>query len=259
MHDIPKMWKIPWSYWLSRLALLVRRYNFPQARKSRSTATRRDVRTSAKPQSIHRSLQSWPLYQTFRAFKCNSTIVQALGSLLRPSTSPADLNAGACSMSLKASAIINELHPAELRTVNSWIHTCVSEHKECVPLTSGRFLPTRLLDLKGPAISLIDSKGLIPSNAEYVALSYCWGTTMPETGKTTKETESERRKEIMLHLLPRTLREAVYVTRLLKIPYLWVDALCIIQGDREDWLKESAMMCQVLVVLKHHYYEPHHN
>jgi Heterokaryon incompatibility protein (HET) len=34
-------------------------------------------------------------------------------------------------------------------------------------------------------------------------------------------------------------------TRKLRIRYLWIDSLCIIQDDKEDWRKESAMMCSV--------------
>jgi hypothetical protein len=45
--------------------------------------------------------------------------------------------------------------------------------------------------------------------------------------------------------LPRTFQEAIYITRLLKTRYLWIDAMCIIQDSEEDWLHESSIMGQV--------------
>ena len=38
-------------------------------------------------------------------------------------------------------------------------------------------------------------------------------------------------------LLPRSFRHAIVVTR-----YLWIDSLCIIQDDNDDWLRESKAM-----------------
>lgn len=41
---------------------------------------------------------------------------------------------------------------------------------------------------------------------------------------------------------PPTFQDAVLVTRALEIHYLWIDSLCIIQGDAADWAKEAAIM-----------------
>ncbi|KAF5689582.1 heterokaryon incompatibility protein [Fusarium circinatum] len=40
---------------------------------------------------------------------------------------------------------------------------------------------------------------------------------------------------ILVADLPKTFRDAVLVSRYLGIPYLWIDSICIIQGDTEDW------------------------
>jgi hypothetical protein len=42
--------------------------------------------------------------------------------------------------------------------------------------------------------------------------------------------------------IPRTFREAIHITRRLEIPYLWIDSLCIVQDDLDDWAKEAAKM-----------------
>ncbi|CAP64782.1 uncharacterized protein PODANS_5_3380 [Podospora anserina S mat+] len=39
--------------------------------------------------------------------------------------------------------------------------------------------------------------------------------------------------------------DAVIVTRALGIPYLWIDALCILQGDATDWDLESSLMHKI--------------
>ncbi|RSL40480.1 hypothetical protein CEP51_016694 [Fusarium floridanum] len=45
--------------------------------------------------------------------------------------------------------------------------------------------------------------------------------------------------------MPRTFQDAVRTTRALGIAYLWIDFLCIIQGDEADWEAESAKMEEV--------------
>ena len=45
--------------------------------------------------------------------------------------------------------------------------------------------------------------------------------------------------------LPRTFQDAVTITRRLDVKYLWIDSLCIIQENEEDWTKESSMMGHV--------------
>jgi hypothetical protein len=42
--------------------------------------------------------------------------------------------------------------------------------------------------------------------------------------------------------LPQTLRDAIAVTKSVSIPYLWVDALCILQDSEEDESHEISMM-----------------
>ncbi len=35
------------------------------------------------------------------------------------------------------------------------------------------------------------------------------------------------------------------LTRILEIRYLWIDALCIVQDDEDDWVREAALMANV--------------
>ncbi|KAE8447543.1 hypothetical protein EG329_010673 [Mollisiaceae sp. DMI_Dod_QoI] len=68
--------------------------------------------------------------------------------------------------------------------------------------------------------------------------------------KTTSKTQLSRQSAIVLSSLPKTIRDAVTLTRALGIRYLWVDAICIIQpenypalpGELDDWYNEAPKM-----------------
>lgn len=53
------------------------------------------------------------------------------------------------------------------------------------------------------------------------------------------------KRAIKFSEMPKTIQDAVTITRRLGIQYLWVDALCIVQHDPEEWLIESGKMCEV--------------
>ncbi|KAF8857250.1 hypothetical protein BDZ45DRAFT_564472, partial [Acephala macrosclerotiorum] len=46
-------------------------------------------------------------------------------------------------------------------------------------------------------------------------------------------------------LLPQTFRDAIHTTIQLGINYLWIDFLCIVQDNPDDWLRESNVRGQV--------------
>lgn len=129
-----------------------------------------------------------------------------------------------------------------------FLSECAGHHEMC-PSNNEVDLPHRVLDvghLGNQAVNLVEFLEGTKSG-KYVALSYCWGRSVPFT--TTPETLDDRRTRISVHSMPRTLRHAVEVTRQLGVRYLWVDAICIIQGDSEDakkdWLRESSLMDKI--------------
>lgn len=48
--------------------------------------------------------------------------------------------------------------------------------------------------------------------------------------------------EISPQQLPRTFADAIEITRNLGVDYIWIDSLCIIQDDEDDWRRETALM-----------------
>lgn len=72
----------------------------------------------------------------------------------------------------------------------------------------------------------------------YAVLSYCWGGDQVfKTVESKRGTVSRARKD-----LSQTIQDAVLVTRQLKLEYLWVDSMCIIQDSVED---KSALISQM--------------
>ncbi|KAK3715462.1 hypothetical protein LTR37_007190 [Vermiconidia calcicola] len=82
-----------------------------------------------------------------------------------------------------------------------------------------------------------------PSAPPYIALSYSWGLTKRLT--CTRDNYKQLRTGIPWSELPRTLQDAISITRRLAMAYLWVDALCIVQGDLTDWQSEPANMASI--------------
>jgi hypothetical protein len=81
---------------------------------------------------------------------------------------------------------------------------------------------------------------------KYTALSHRWGDHPPTKEDprfcTTDGNLSARLNGFSLSELPKTFRDAVRVTRELGIEYLWIDSLCIIQWNADDWKREAGRM-----------------
>ena len=129
-----------------------------------------------------------------------------------------------------------------------WIDDCVANHGICHENYPAH-CPTRLLDLvqlwSSGDVVLVErvekSDGYIP----YTALSHCWGSTTHGPVTTTLANLERRKQRIRFADLPLTFQDALTTTRKLKIPYLWIDSLCIIQDSPDDWEKEAAKMSAV--------------
>ena len=95
----------------------------------------------------------------------------------------------------------------------------------------------------GDQVRLIETSG--NPDGHWVALSHCWGKKQNHPPKTTRANLSEHLNAIPLSSLPRTFQDAVVVTRELGLRYLWIDSLCIVQDDEDDWYSESEMMASI--------------
>ncbi|KAI1170501.1 heterokaryon incompatibility protein-domain-containing protein [Nemania sp. FL0916] len=130
---------------------------------------------------------------------------------------------------------------SSFQIAKTWLHECTANHVACshgsVPL------PTRVIDVGDGSRDpfLFESKG---AHHDYCALSYCWGTSSNAHQTTTKNLQ-EYYAAISPHKLPPTLLDAIHAARVIGFKYIWIDALCIIQDDNDDWSHEAIKMTQV--------------
>lgn len=54
-----------------------------------------------------------------------------------------------------------------------------------------------------------------------------------------------RKQQIPWENLSRTFQHAILITQQLGVRYLWIDSLCIIQDNDEDWREQSGRMRQI--------------
>ncbi len=101
-------------------------------------------------------------------------------------------------------------------------------------------LPKRMIFLgeKAKTARLIDTP--LDTRVSYAALSYCWGENA--TFMTFKKTLKDFEKAIPVDDLPQTIKDAFCLTKELGLDYLWVDAICIVQKEKEEWEEESQKM-----------------
>lgn len=133
--------------------------------------------------------------------------------------------------------------------VRDWIRTCLDRHSGCwsqyvnfTKLTNDEdSLPTRVIDIGKSSASSnphleVYSRVLGP----YIALSHRWGTS--KVVRTTKNTLEEHKKQIPWDKMSKTFQDAIHIARKVDVRYLWIDSLCIIQDDHQDWDRESPKM-----------------
>lgn len=122
-------------------------------------------------------------------------------------------------------------------------------HRSTRGLREGNKGPSRLLEI----VNMNGGLGLILGDAtnseqRYTALSHCWGSRQ-EAQKipVLNEDNLKQRLSSVLSLfkLTKTFQDAVDLTNKLGLKYIWIDSLCIIQGDKEDWHRECSKMAYV--------------
>ncbi|SCO53270.1 related to tol protein [Fusarium fujikuroi] len=158
-----------------------------------------------------------------------------------PVTAATDLDMGT---PLRLQPHLSHINEESILWMKSKLESCVSHNHFNSNKT---FIPDRLLDVRENRLSLVLTKDWQPRGAEihrYVALTYCWG---PEPHarkqlKTTRDNISQHQRQIPEFSLPQVIKDAVSVTRALSVPFLWVDALCILQDDVSDWENQCAVM-----------------
>ncbi|KAH7411560.1 heterokaryon incompatibility protein-domain-containing protein [Phaeosphaeria sp. MPI-PUGE-AT-0046c] len=132
------------------------------------------------------------------------------------------------------------IYPRHL--IADWLHDCRQNHHQCRTSTI-LFVPSRLISTY-PSRPVLVLKDDICGEPEYATLSHCWGQEKYDT-LTSPRLEDFQTQGVPDSALSKTFQDAIVVARDLRIPYIWIDSLCIVQDDNDDWLREAATMSSV--------------
>ncbi|KAF0319383.1 heterokaryon incompatibility protein [Colletotrichum asianum] len=143
-------------------------------------------------------------------------------------------------------------------STKQFLQPFISQGKKCTVFCTDNSLLVSDLEGEGLLATRLLSFPLSPSSEEedivrlslseslspdtkYVALSHRWG--LKESCCTLKANLNNMvEKGMRTSSLPPTFREAVYVARGMGFSHIWIDSLCIIQDDKEDWKAEARRM-----------------
>jgi hypothetical protein len=139
--------------------------------------------------------------------------------------------------------------PRCISMARTWLHDC-RKHHNCQAERQIHHMdvnPTRLLYIKPSATGRISVRLHYPRNTarhmEYLTLSHMWGDQKFLT--LTQENHDDFLDYIPMESLSRTFKDAIRITVALGFKYLWIDSLCIIQDDAQDWNAESENMAHI--------------
>ncbi|KAH7061925.1 heterokaryon incompatibility protein-domain-containing protein [Paraphoma chrysanthemicola] len=128
--------------------------------------------------------------------------------------------------------------------LKQWLETCET-HRTCrdSSLQELAYLRTRVLELQDSDIvrlhvSKNEDRGL------YACLSHCWGGVVP-LRTTSDNLYCFQHTGMPWHSLPKTFQHAIDLVRRLGVRYLWIDSLCIVQDDLQDWRHEGSRMSEI--------------
>ncbi|KAL6863563.1 HET domain-containing protein [Trichoderma novae-zelandiae] len=140
--------------------------------------------------------------------------------------------------------ISNSSSQAAMNRAAHWLSHCL-EHDDACEVPNADFMPRMLLDVTSQESSKEPFLFKPSAVAPYACLSYCWGTDTEGILQTTTQNVESHHEAIPLAKMPLGIQDAVTVCRGLKIPYLWVDSLCIVQDDSIAWLEDASQMDRI--------------
>ncbi|KAJ2995203.1 hypothetical protein NUW58_g1344 [Xylaria curta] len=136
--------------------------------------------------------------------------------------------------------------------LRQWLKDCDENHVGCrLESTDASLIriPTRLInvgEMGSPVVYLLETQlsQVLPSqNFRYIALSHPWGDRAEHTHYFTTLRNINRHKSGMhISALPNTFKDAIRVAQELGVRYLWIDSLCIVQGEDGDFADEAKHM-----------------
>lgn len=122
-------------------------------------------------------------------------------------------------------------------SIRRWVQDCDQQHKCCRPVGSSAS------SLKGMKLIDCELRQIVPalSSYKYSALSYVWGTS--KSGD-----EGQCIHNLLPTTLPRTIEDAMSVTKALGLRHIWIDRYCI---DQENSVEKQSQIQQMDLIYQH--------
>ncbi|MBE3047786.1 HET domain-containing protein [Candidatus Bathyarchaeota archaeon] len=129
---------------------------------------------------------------------------------------------------------------ADMELLKTWLRSCEHVHgAQCAPNPDVVYTPHsspgglktfRVIDVENMCI--VDAE----PGCRYLALSYTWGQVpSPSLLKANKtELMTPHGLEPLHEKLPKTLRDAFHLVKLMGEKFIWTDRLCLVQDDQDD-------------------------
>ncbi|OAG08071.1 HET-domain-containing protein [Paraphaeosphaeria sporulosa] len=134
-----------------------------------------------------------------------------------------------------------------MRQARNWIDQCMRKHERCTVFEEQSWIPSRLVNVerisKSTMVAKLCTRGTIAPGTSYLSLSHRWGKGDFLTLKS--QSLESWKKRIPIDELSRVFQDAIHVTDALGFAYIWIDSLCIIQDDLNDWKRESMTMHRI--------------
>jgi len=128
-----------------------------------------------------------------------------------------------------------------------WLERCTVHHDLCNLRPETAWMPSRLLEVTEESgilsVHLRDRSQL--QFGPYITLSHCWGTTGTQNLQLTTKSLKSFQDGVAVSTLRPTFRDLANMAWRLGLRLMWVDCMCIVQDDDQDWKRESALMGKV--------------
>ncbi|KAK7938088.1 heterokaryon incompatibility protein-domain-containing protein [Apiospora aurea] len=139
--------------------------------------------------------------------------------------------------------------PSTLNFIQYQLNNCIHSHEKCREYLSQisqgvTSWPSRVLEIQPTTSQIRLVQFELEMAQRYVAVSYCWGPKRPPL-KAESSTLRSLREGISWSDLPKTLHDAVALTAKIGYKWIWIDSMCIVQDDEQDWDREAAKMSTV--------------
>ncbi|KAK3503401.1 heterokaryon incompatibility protein-domain-containing protein [Neurospora crassa] len=121
----------------------------------------------------------------------------------------------------------------DLNLIEEWLTLCRSTHSHCKDVDAGRIPGLLVIDCTtGYIVPIPLERSAADQVADYVTLSYLWGTAEATDGPVVQSINRDGGKGLALPTqIPLVIRDAIWVVKQLGYRYLWVDRYCIPQED----------------------------